>query len=70
MLTAIGMAIGLIAAAGLTRFVASLLIGVSATDAVSFVAVSAIWCAVAVVASYVPARRALKVDASISLRHD
>jgi len=52
----------------LTRLVASQLLGVSATDPLSFVAVACLLCAVALTASIIPARRAMKVDPLAALR--
>jgi putative ABC transport system permease protein len=67
-LTLIGVAAGLISAYALTRLMASLLYGVTATDYLTFVSVSAVLIAVGVAASYVPARRATKVNPTIALR--
>ena len=67
-LTLIGVAAGLISSYALTRLMASLLYGVTATDYLTFVSVSAVLIAVGVGASYVPARRATKVDPTIALR--
>jgi ABC-type antimicrobial peptide transport system permease subunit len=61
-LTGIGAAVGLVAAAGLTRLMSSLLFGVTPLDPVTYGAVSALLIVAAVVASYVPARRALSID--------
>jgi predicted permease len=69
-LTAAGLVLGLLGAAALTRVMASLLFGVSATDALTFAAVSAILAAIGVLASYLPARRATLVDPVIALREE
>jgi predicted permease len=66
--TMVGVGIGLALSFALTRFVASQLLGVSATDPLTFVGVSCLLCAVAFAASYMPARRATKVDPLIALR--
>jgi predicted permease len=69
-LAAIGVGIGLVGALFVTRFMRSMLYGVSPFDPVSFVAVAAILSAIAFVASYVPARRAAKVDPIVALREE
>jgi len=67
-LAVIGIAIGLFAAVGLTRFASSLLYGISATDPTTFVATSLMILAVAAFACYIPARRATKVNPVTALR--
>ena len=69
-LALIGVAIGLAGALGLTRFLSGLLYGVKPGDPLTFVAVSALLIAVALFASYLPARQAAKVDPMVALRQD
>jgi putative ABC transport system permease protein len=67
---AAGTAIGLVGAAGLTRVLESLLFGVKPTDPLTLGIVAALLLAVALVACYVPARRAARIDPLIALRAD
>ena len=69
-LAAIGILAGLAGAAALTRVMASLLFGVSATDAATFCAVAALLAAVAFAATVIPARRATRVDPMVALRQE
>ena len=67
-LVATGTALGLLAAFVLTRVMASLLFGISATDPIIFIGFSLMVFAIAILASYVPALRATKVDPITALR--
>ena len=69
-LVLIGVAIGLAGALGLTRFLSGLLYGVQPGDLPTLVAVSALLIAVALIASYIPARQAAKVDPLVALRDE
>ena len=65
-----GVVLGLGGAFGLTRVMSSLLFGVSATDPIIFAGAALFLAAVAMLASYIPARRAMGVDPTVSLRWD
>jgi len=65
-----GVLVGLLAANGLSRLLAGLILLVSANDTVTFVTVPLLLALIALWACYVPARRAMRVDPMIALRHE
>jgi ABC-type antimicrobial peptide transport system permease subunit len=69
-LTSVGLVIGLAGAFALTRFMESALYNTKTTDARTFASISAILASVSLLACYIPARRASRVDPVVALRHD
>jgi ABC-type antimicrobial peptide transport system permease subunit len=69
-LTLAGIVIGLLAAFGLTRLMETMLFGVAPTDLPTFTAISVLLVTVALLACYLPGRRATKVEPTISLRYE
>jgi ABC-type antimicrobial peptide transport system permease subunit len=69
-MTAVGLVLGVSGALALTRYLTGMIYGLSANDPVAFASVSALLAIVAVAASFIPARRATKVDPMIALRYE
>jgi ABC-type antimicrobial peptide transport system permease subunit len=69
-LAVLGVAIGMAASFVVTGLLSSLLFGISATDPLTFVGVAVLLSMVALLASYIPARRAMRLDANTALRYE
>ncbi len=69
-LTVIGIVLGVVTSLALTRLMSSLLFGVKATDPLTYAAVSAMLAAIALIATYLPARRASRIEPMVALRTD
>jgi len=69
-MAAVGVSIGVVASIIITRFMSSLLFGITATDPLTFVGLAALLSLAALLASYIPARRAMRVDPMIALRYE
>jgi len=69
-LIVIGVAIGLIASFGLTRFMSTMLFGVTATDPLTFVVIVLLLALVALLACLIPAQRAMRVNPIVVLRYE
>jgi predicted permease len=69
-LTLIGVGLGLAVSLALTRYLRSMLLGVTSTDTLTFSSVAILLCAVALLACFIPARRAIRVDPTVALRYE
>ena len=69
-LALLGLGIGVVAAFGITRVMTSMLVDVAPTDPITFVSISALFLVVALIACYVPASRATRVDPMVTLRNE
>ena len=69
-LTIVGVGIGLAASLALTRYLKGALLGVTSTDALTFLTVTILLCAVALFACFIPTRRAMRVDPIVALRYE
>jgi len=69
-MTLVGLGIGVIAALGLTRLLSHMLFGIKPTDPLTFFGVAMLLCTIALLACYVPAHRAMRVDPTVALRYE
>jgi putative ABC transport system permease protein len=70
MLVIVGIAIGIVGSLLMTRVLSSLLVGIGATDPITFLGVGILLAAVALLACFIPARRASKVNPLVALRYE
>lgn len=68
-ITAVGMVLGMVCAIGVSSVVANLLVGVSATDPLTFALITLLLSGMALIACFIPARRATKVDPVLAIRN-
>jgi putative ABC transport system permease protein len=69
-MAALGVLIGIAASLAITRVMSTLLFGISATDPLTFVGLAVLLSVAALLASYIPARRAMRVDPMVALRYE
>jgi len=69
-LTLVGVGLGMAAAFALTRYLSSMLLGVTSTDALTFLSVALLLCAVSLFATFIPARRAMHLEPTAALRYE